>query len=162
MDLSQGEVDAFMAARKVVPSDAPIVWDERSTNQTLWHGPVEVEAVQVGIVTLYLNPQFERRWTFKLSLHGNDVYRLDVKAPPLRHSNPSGRPDDCPGKVTSPEHEHRWHDGFGLHCAYPLDGLSAAGYERILDEFSQRANIDFRPRYVPPAKGFQLVMGIQR
>ena len=96
MDLSQGEVGCVHGGRKVVPSDAPIVWDERSVAQTLWHGPVEVEAVQVGLVTLYLNPQFERRWTFKLSLHGSDVYRVDVKAPPLRHSNPSGRPDGLP------------------------------------------------------------------
>jgi hypothetical protein len=161
VDLSQGEIDAFMGARKVVPGDAPVVWDERSPSQALWQAPVEVEAVQVGLVTLYINPQFPRRWTYKVSLHGTDVYRVDVKPQPLRHSNPAGRPDGCPGKVTCSEHEHRWHDGFGLHCAYPLEGFADAPYERILEMFCQRANIDFRPRYVPPAKGFQLVIGFE-
>lgn len=156
MELSQGEVDEFMAAQKVVPSESSISWEERTSTQTLWQGPVEVDAVQLGLVTLYLNPQFERRWTFKLSFHSHEVYRLDVKPPPLRHSNPAERPAGCPGKVTSPEHEHRWHEGLGLRCAYPLEDLSQEGYERILEVFCQRAGIDFRPRYVPPAKGFQL------
>ena len=60
----------------------------------------------------------------------------------------------CPGKVTSPEHEHRWHDGFGLHCAYPLNGLSDAGYERILDEFCQRAEHRFPSALRPAREGF--------
>lgn len=150
-----------MAARKVVPGDAPIAWEERGPSQTLWQAPVEVEAAQVGNLTLFINPQFPRRWTYKLSLHGNEVYRVDVKPQPVRHSNPSGRPSGCPGKVTSSEHEHRWHYGFGLRCAYPLDALADAGYERILEEFCLRANIDFGPLYAPPAKGFQLLMGLE-
>jgi hypothetical protein len=161
VDLSQGEVDSFMAAEKVVPGDAPITWDERTASQILWQGPVEVEAAQVGLVTLYLNPQFARRWTFKLSFHDTEVFQVDVKPQPVRHSNPAGRPDGCPGKVTSSEHEHRWHAGFGLRCAYPLDGLSDAGHERILEVFCAHANIDFRPRYVPPVKGFQLMIGFE-
>lgn len=148
-----------MAARKIVPSESPMSWDERTSSQTLWQGPVEVEAAQVGLVTLYINPQFERRWTFKLSLHRHDVYRLDVKPPPIRHSNPPERPDGCPGKMTCPEHEHRWHEGLGLRCAYPLADLSGESYRRILDVFCERARIDFRPQYVEPAKGFQLEIG---
>jgi hypothetical protein len=159
VDLSQGEVDDFMAAQKVVPSSSPIQWDERGPSQTLWQGAVEVEAVQLGLVTLYINPQFERRWNFKLSLHKNDVYRIDVKPPPVGHSNPTDRPDGCPGKVNCPVHEHRWHEGLDLRCAYPLENLSGEGYERILEEFCERARIDFRPQYIPPAKGFQLEIG---
>ncbi len=154
--LSQGEVDEFMAAQKVVPSASPMAWDDRSPTSILWQAPVEVDAVQLGQVTLYINPQFQRRWGFKLTLHRHEIYRIDVKEPPVRHSNPPERPNDCPGKITSPEHEHRWRDGLGVRCAYPLENLSGEGHQRILEVFCERARIDFRPQYNEPARGFQL------
>lgn len=155
MDLSQGEVDEFMTAQKIVPSTSQMKWESPSKSATLWRAPVETGAVQRGMITLYVNPLFERRWTFKLSLNRFEIYRLDVK-PMVRHSNPSGRPSDCPGKVTCSEHEHRWTEGLGLDCAYPLAHLSGENHQRILREFCERARIDFRPDYVDPAKGIQL------
>lgn len=158
MDISQAEVDEFMQAPKTVPAASPITWATRSPTQTIWQAPVEVGAVQRGSVFFYVNPTLPRRWTFKLSLHRFEVYRVDVK-PTMRHSNPSGRPSDCPGKVTCPEHEHRWTDGYGLDCAWPLEGLSDASHARILQVFCERARIDFGPEYSDPATGLQLEIG---
>jgi hypothetical protein len=155
MDLTQAEVEEFMAAQKTVPAASPIAWQNRSPTQTIWQGPVEVDAVQRGTVFFYVNPTVPRRWIFKLSLHRFEVYRLDVK-PLMRHSNPSGRPSDCPGKVTCPEHEHRWFEGLGLNCAWPLENLASASHERILKEFCERARIDFGPEYSDPTTGLQL------
>lgn len=156
MELSQGQVDEFMAAQKVVPSASPMAWKDESASQILWQAPVEVDAVQLGQVTFYFNPQFQRRWAFKLAMHRDEIYRVDVKEPPVRHSNPPERPDDCPSKVTSPEHEHCWQEGLGLRCAYPLENLSRESHQRILEVFCERAHIDFRPQYAQPARGFQL------
>lgn len=158
MDLSQGEVDEFMAAQKVVPAASPIAWRNGSPTQVIWRAPVEVEAVQQGTVFFYVNPNLERRWSFKLQLHSVEVYRVDVKSM-MRHSNPAGRPPDCPGKVTCPEHEHRWLEDFGLKCAWPLENLAGASHARILEVFCERANIDFRPEYSDPASGLQLEIG---
>lgn len=145
-----------MAASKVVPATSSMQWDQRGPTQVLWQAPVEIDAVQSGQLTLYVNPLFQRRWTFKLALHRTEVYRVDVKEPPVSHSNPPGRPDDCPGKVVACEHEHHWIEGLDLYCAYPIEGMTSAGHERILEEFCERANIDFRPQYAEPAVGFQL------
>jgi hypothetical protein len=158
VDLSQGQVDEFMAAQKVVPSASPIAWESRSLTQVIWQAPIEIDAVQQGTVFFYVNPTLPRRWSFKLSLHRAEIYRVDVK-PLLRHSNPSGRPSDCPGKVTCPEHEHRWIEGYGLKCAWPLEDLSDASHQRILDVFCKRAHIDFGPEYSDPASGLQLEIG---
>jgi hypothetical protein len=158
VELSQGEVDEFMAAQKVVPSASPIAWENRSLTQVTWQAPVEVDAVQSGTVFFYVNPTLPRRWSFKLSLHRVEIYRVDVK-PMLRHSNPAGRPAGCPGKVTCAEHEHRWLDDLGLKCAWPLENLADASHERILGVFCERAHIDFRPDYSDPASGLQLEIG---
>lgn len=161
MDLLQGEVDAFMEAQKVVPSASPIAWQNGSPTQVIWQAPVEVEAVQQGTVFFYVNPTLPRRWIFKLSFHRAEIYRLDVKQP-MRHSNPAGRPADCPGTILCPEHEHRWRQGLGLNCAWPLENLSDASHERILEVFCERARIDFRPDYSDPASGLQLEIGKER
>jgi hypothetical protein len=158
VDLTQGEVEQFMEAQKVVPSASPIAWQTGSKTQVIWQAPVEVEAVQQGSVFFYVNPTLPRRWSFKLSLHRAEVYRVDVK-PTMRHSNPAGRPSGCPGKVTCPEHEHRWLKEFGLKCAWPLENLSDASHERILGIFCERARIDFLPDYSDPASGLQLEIG---
>ena len=155
VDLTQGEVDAFMEADKTVPAASPLVWEHPSPTKVLWRAPVEVDSVQQGSVTLYVNPTFARRWTFKLSLHREEVYRLDVK-PFVSHSNPPERPEQCPSKVTTPEHEHRWHEGLGLRCAYPLEDLSSASHRRILGVFCERARINFEPEYSDPVEGIQL------
>lgn len=144
-----------MAADKVVPSASSLAWENPSPTKTLWRAPVEVNVVQRGMVTLYVNPTLARRWTFKLSLHREDIYRVDVK-PQVSHSNPLERPGGCPRKVTASEHEHRWIDGLGLRCAFPLEGLSSASHQRILEVFCERARIDFEPEYSDPVKGLQL------
>lgn len=145
-----------MDAQKVVPSASPLTWETPSPTAILWRGPVEVDAVQLGMVTLHINPTFRRSWSFKLSLHGDEVYRLDVKTPPTGHPNPPTRPPGYPRRVTSPEHEHLWIEGLDLLCALPLEGLSDADHRRILDEFCNRARIDFRPEYSEPTDGVQL------
>jgi len=155
VDLTQAAVDAFMAAEKTVLAASPLVWERPSRTTVLWRAPVEVDSIQRGMITLYVNPTFARRWTFKLSLHRDEIYRLDVK-PLVRHSNPPDRPEGCPSKVTASEHEHRWHEDLGLRCAYPLEGLSSANHRRILDLFCERANINFMPEYSDPVEGIQL------
>jgi hypothetical protein len=145
-----------MAADKIVPSASPLAWENPSPTQILWRGPVEVDSIQRGMVTLYVNPTFPRSWSFKLSLHRDEIYRVDVKMPPARHSNPPTRPAGYPRLVTSLEHEHCWVEGLGLRCARPLEGLSDADHQRILDEFCKRARIDFRPEYSEPTDGVQL------
>lgn len=151
---TQGEVDDFMAADKVVPA-SPMDWEQKSKTQVLWRAGVEVDAAQIGMVTFYINPTFQRRWTFKLSFHREEVYRLDVK-PFVNHSNPPDRPKGWPGKVTEDVHEHCWFEGLDLHCARPLEGLSSAGHQRILEEFCKRSRIDLGPDYIDPVKGVQL------
>lgn len=151
---TQGEVDDFMAANKVVPT-GPMAWEQKSKTQVLWRAAVEIDAAQVGMVTFYVNPTFPRRWTFKLSFHREEVYRLDVK-PFVNHSNPPDRPKGWPGKVTEEVHEHRWFEGLDLFCARPLAGLSSADHRRILEAFCKQARIDLGPDYIDPVKGVQL------
>jgi len=91
MDLSQAEVDAFMEAEKVVP-DRPMIWAQATPREATWNGPLEVGGVGVGNLFLRANLAVDRHWTFKVLYHGTDVYRLDVRPPPVRHSNPRFRP----------------------------------------------------------------------
>jgi hypothetical protein len=154
VDLSQGDVDAFLAAEKVVPARR-MEWEQPGKTQVLWRAPVEVDAAQEGTIIFFVNPALPRRWTFKLSLHRHEIYRVDVK-PLINHSNPADRPHDCPGKVTASVHEHKWIAGLDLRCAYALENLSDADHRRILEEFCNRARIDFQPEYSDPVKGVQL------
>ena len=90
VELTQAEVDAFMAADKIVPSGSPLTWENPSPAQILWRGPVEVDSIQRGMVTLYANPTFPRSWSYKLSLHRDEIYRVecqDAAGPPLEPSD---------------------------------------------------------------------------
>ena len=161
-ELTQAEVDQFMSADKRVPNGGEMRWQEaggKSRAQAYWRGLVEVEAVAVGTVYLHLNRQFLRRWTYKLSLHGVDVYRIDVRTAPARHSNPPGCPDGFPRRVTEPEHEHVWVQGLDLRCARSLDGLAGAAHRQVFDEFCKRARLTVEPVYSDPPADVQLELG---
>ena len=150
MALSQQEVDEFMRALKVVPSTANMEWDKPEPHRYLWSAPIEVDAQLVGELRLFSNPNFERAWHFKLRLHSDDVYRLDVRPDPGRHSNPPNRPEGFPRVVVEPEHEHVWIEGLDLRCARPVPGLEVSDHRGILEAFCSRTNVRFEPVYVAP------------
>ncbi len=146
-----------MAAEKVVPSASPLEWKSISESSVLYRSFVEVDAAQVGQVTLYVNSNFLRHWLYALSFHDEVVYEVHISPPPNGHGNPPGRPKPrFPRRVTSAEHEHIWIEGLETRCALPLDGFEQATHCEMLDEFCKRARIDFRPEYRDPVKGVQL------
>lgn len=103
-----------------------------------------------------------RDWKFKVLRRGEEVLRWDLTVPPMRHSNPPGRPAEFPGKVRQLEHEHRWVDGLGMSCAMPLElsAGSAHDHRQALAAFCDRANISFEATYEPPPPpGEQLQLG---
>jgi hypothetical protein len=156
VQLSQGEVDAFMAAEKAVPATSALAWRNLSGSQLLWRGPIEVQGAQVGQVTFFVNPKFVRSWIFALSFHDEIVYEVHVRPVKAGHGNPPGRPAHFPRRVTSAEHEHLWIEGLETRCALPLDGYENADHRDMLDLFCNRARINFGPEYVDPVKGVQL------
>jgi hypothetical protein len=157
VELTQREVDDFMAADKVVADNSPMAWKTVSESSVLYRGPVEVGAAQVGQVALYVNPNFLRHWFYALSFHDEIVYEVHVSPPPTGHGNPPDRPKPrFPRRVTSAEHEHIWIEGLETRCALPMDGFEQATHREMLDEFCKRARIEFRPEYRDPVKGVQL------
>jgi hypothetical protein len=156
VDLTQGEVNAFMAADKIVADTSPLAWRELSPTRVLWRGLVEVEGAQVGQVTLFVNPQFLRSWLYALSFHDEVVYEVHVRPVSAGHGNPPGRPSNFPRRVTCAEHEHVWIEGLETRCALPLDNCGDASHRAMLDLFCKRAGIEFGPDYVDPVEGVQL------
>jgi hypothetical protein len=148
--LTQAEVDGFMAASKVVPDGAPMVWRKPEPSRYMWRGPIEIGAVRVGSIFLFANPHFARAWFFKLIFRDEDVYRWDVRPLPSGHSNPPNRPSGYPGNVPEEEHEHRWHEGLDLKCARPLAGLGGSDHRGTLAAFCMATNVRFGPSYVVP------------
>jgi hypothetical protein len=164
MALSQKDVDAFMAAQKVVPSTMPggtshrMTWDQSDPLRCLWGAPVEVNAIQVGELVLFMHPQIERTWRFKLDLHGEEVYRWDIRPIRAGHTNPKG---GCPegfsnGKVRGKEHEHVWAPNLGCNCAGDLYGLDTSTHERMFVQFCVRTRLDCGPDYVAPTPNREL------
>ena len=115
----------------------------------VWRGPIEVEARTVGELFLFVNPQHERAWLFKLILHNEEVYRWDVRPLPAGHNNPPGCPEGFPRKVRAPEHEHVWIEGIDCNCARPLDGIDPSSHEHMFVEFCKRTKVAFQPGYTP-------------
>lgn len=139
-----------MAADKVVPADAQMIWSKPEPSRYLWNAPIEVAAQLVGRLYLFSNPSLPRRWHFKLRLHSADVYRLDVRPIPGGHDNPPGRPDGFPKSVPDPVHEHVYVEGLDLRCARPVPGLEASDHRAIFEAFCARTNVRFDPVYVAP------------
>lgn len=153
MALAQEDVDAFMAAEKLVPGDPSVAmkWAAPVPSRRLWRGPVEMEGRRMGEVILLANPSLPRAWTYKLDYRGEKVYRIDVRPSQARHRNPRACPARFPsGKVRSREHEHCYVAGLDCDCARPLEGFEASDHRAILDEFCRRAHIRFRPGYASP------------
>jgi hypothetical protein len=110
---------------------------------------------RIGEVYLHANPTFDRHWCFKLSIHGEELYRMDVRPQLVRHRN-VGCPKRFEGKVRAPEHEHVYVEVLGCNCAQALDGLSGAGYGEVFEAFCGKANLDFQPDYDPPLRNTQV------
>lgn len=104
-----------MAAEKVVPRRSGrrlwrMTWDSLAPGRYRLRAPVEVGAIRVGELFVWLNATLERNWTLKLSLRRDEVYRWDFQEPPCSHTNPPGGvcPPGFPRKVPECEHEHVW------------------------------------------------------
>lgn len=148
MALSQGEVDAFMAADKVVP-ERPMKWGTRKSGHRWWRGPLEVGGHRVGEVYFNANPALPRSWTFKTIFHGTEVYRLDVHSGPSGHCN-TACPDDFPRKVRTAEHEHVYIEGLGCKCARPIAGIETASDPEVFALYCERTRLTFEPTYTSP------------
>ena len=147
-----------MAAEKTVPSTLPtgkpryMEWQQPEPTRCLWRTPVERDGIQVGELMLFLNPQLERAWHFKLVLHGEEVYRWDVRPSPSGHNNPvAGCPDGFPRKIRGREHEHVWAPDLECNCACDLDAsIDTSTHERMFVEFCARTNLVCGPAYAAP------------
>ncbi len=139
-----------LAAEKLVSAHVVMKWEKPEPNRYLWNAPIEMKAQLVGRLHLFANPNFGRSWHFKLRLHTEDVYRLDVRPVRGGHSNPPGRPPGFPGAVPEPVHEHVWIDGLDLMCARPVPGLDASDHRATFEAFCSRTNVRFSPGYVAP------------
>lgn len=139
-----------MCAQKIVPDGVTMAWEKPEPHRYLWRAPIEVDAQLVGQLRLFANPNFERAWHFKLRLHSEDVYRLDIRPGPSGHSNPPKRPAGFPGAVPETEHEHVWIEGLNLRCACPVPGLGSSDHHATFKAFCSRTDVLFRPEYVAP------------
>jgi hypothetical protein len=139
-----------------------MAWRQRNEAIVLCRVGVVSQGATVGELLLLVSLVASRNWTLKLLRRGDEVVRWDLTEPPVRHSNPPGRPVGFPAKVTALEHEHRWLPDFGLRCARPLDlpPEAAGNHAQALAAFCERANILFETSYeAPPAAGEQLQLG---
>jgi hypothetical protein len=162
MQPTRDEVDAFLAADKVVPGARQIEWEKGDPTRVFWTHAVQVDGAQLGLVRFHVNAQLPRSWLFKLLLHRAEVYRLDVKPTLANHGNgpKRRRPAGFPRKVTDPEHEHIWHeDHQNMDLALGITELRGSSHEECMREFCKRARIDFEPIYTDPTKGVQLPLG---
>ena len=162
MELTQGEVDDFMLAEKIVPArrSRVIEWDCRTPDKCLWRAPIEVDAVRVGEIVLFVNPSFDRSWIFKLRYQEQTVYAWHVRPIPGNHPNPGGRPRGFPRKVPEPEHEHIWVKGLECSCAKPLPGLETSDHSATFQSFCKRTRVRCKPVYSPPQP--QLLLGPEK
>lgn len=155
--LALREVESFMAADKVVPADQAngtprrMAWKQPSPTRYLFRAPIEVAAALVGELILFVNPNFERSWFYKLNLHDEEVFRWDMKPKPSGHNNPRrGCPAGFPRKVRAPEHEHIWVPSMNCDCAVALNDVDTSTHERMFVEFCGRTKLAFGPSYVAP------------
>jgi hypothetical protein len=154
--------EQFIAAEKVVPASERMNWRRRNDAILFCRIGVASAGATVGELVLLVSVVVARTWGFKLLRRSEEVVRWDLAAPPVRHSNPPGRPPEFPGKVTTLEHEHRWVQEFGVRCALPLDlpPSTANDHRQALVAFCDRANIRFDTFYEPPPPpGEQLQLG---
>lgn len=162
MALTPAIVEQFLGAEKVVLASERMAWRRRNDAVVLCRLGVASAGATVGELLLLVSLVVPRSWTFKLLRRSEETVRWDLAAPPIRHSNPPGRPSAYPGKVTTLEHEHRWVEGLGLSCAIPLElpVSSANDHRQALVAFCDRANIRFDAAYEqPPQAGEQLQLG---
>lgn len=149
-----------MAAQKIVPSATrggqvvSMSWQVVNDERVRWTAGVEVDAARVGQLFLFVNPQFERAWLFKLSLHAEEVLQWHARPLPSGHNNPvSGCPEGFARKVRSANHEHIWVENLDCRCARPIENFDLSTHERMFRSFCDRALIRFEPTYqTPPAQ----------
>jgi hypothetical protein len=147
--LRQREADEFMAAAKVVPgAGRPFVWRE-SEAWARARFPVEVDAIQQGEAILVSSREEPQHWTFKLTYHGDEVYRLDVR-PLGNHPNPWNRPAGFPKSVRERVHEHVYVEGLGVDCARPCTDQTVTTHRPMFDTFCDLARVAFEPPYAAP------------
>jgi hypothetical protein len=104
-----------------------MTWQAPTPERYLCRAPLEVDAVRVGELFLFINPAFDRSWSFTLSLRGEQVSRWDVKPTVSGHNNPRrGCPEGFGRKVRKPEHEHVWVEGLDCRCARALEDVDTS------------------------------------
>jgi hypothetical protein len=124
----------------------------------MWRGPIEIAAVRVGEVLMFVNPALERAYKFMLTCHETQVYRLEVSEGVCRHSNPANRPSSFPAKVVTPNHEHVYVEGLDCRCARPVDALDTSDHRAIFNWFCNRTCVHIDPDYSAPSLPFQMPM----
>lgn len=162
MALTSTIAEQFLAAEKSVPASERMTWRRRNDAIVFCRLGVSSVGATVGELVLLVSVVVPRSWTLELLRRSEEVVRWDLASPPIRHSNPPGRPPEFPGKVTALEHEHRWVQGFGVSCAVPLElpASTANDHRQALVAFCDRANISFDTTYEqPPPPGEQLQLG---
>jgi hypothetical protein len=154
--------EQFLIAAKSVPASERMAWRQRNEAIVLCRVGVVSQGATVGELVLLTSLIASRNWTLKLLRRSDEVVRWDLAEPPVRHSNPPGRPPDFPAKVTALEHEHRWLPDFAMRCALPIELPPdvAGNHAQALAAFCKRANISFEAPYeAPPPAGEQLQLG---
>ncbi len=162
MALTRPIVEQFLSAEKSIPAWERMAWRRRNEAIVFCRIGVVSQGATVGELVLLVSRVAKRNWTFKLLRRGEEVLRWDLAEPPVRHSNPPGRPVSFPAKVTALEHEHRWVPDFGMSCALPLELPAGAAndHAQALAAFCKRANISAEMSYeAPPPPGEQLQLG---
>jgi hypothetical protein len=148
VELSQAEVDAFIAAEKRVVGSS-MDWEWQGDERARWSSAVEVDAVRRGEVWLIANALIPRSWHFSLCLHKTTVLRLEDQPPPARHQN-RGCPEGFPARIGAIPHEHVWIDGCNLNCVQPREDLLGEDHRAFFQAFCERANLVFAADYRPP------------
>jgi len=156
--LSQQEADDFMAAAKVVSGQLDWIAGRDAAACKGW---VEVGGARVGTVVFVASLEFDHWWSFNMLLHGDEVYRLDIR--PLgatpNHPNPWNRPEGFEKRVRGHIHEHIYIEGLGVECARTVDRPIPIDHAAALCLFSELArsrfgvacptppNVQYRMRY---------------
>jgi len=150
--LTSEVVNEFIASPKAVAASEQMAWRKRNDSVVYSRIGVEAGGATIGEIVMTVSLVVARDWSYKLVRRREEVLRWDLTSPPARHSNPAGRPDRFPGKVSSLEHEHQWVDGLGMNCAVALDlsTEAATDHRQALGAFCDRANITFDATYQPP------------
>lgn len=139
-----------MSALKTVPGKEPLTWQTRHT----WANcrcPVEVEAAEVAQMVLVASLEIPEHWVFELRLHGDPVYRVDVR-PVGNHPNPINRPDGFPRKVPEKVHEHVYVEGLSDRCARPLEDQSIGDHAAMFERFCARSRLTCGRPHTPPPR----------